>query len=86
MTDDIDVRKRRAIYRAGHRGMKELDILLSKYANARVSKMNEHELSQFEALLDLQEPQLYEWLVTLEEPIGNDVPKMVDEVRAFHGF
>jgi len=86
MSEELDVRRRRAIYRAGHRGMKELDLLLSQFARARIADMNEFELAEFEALLELPDPQLHGWLVTLEPPQSDDVPKSVSVVRAYHGL
>jgi len=86
MSLELDVRRRRALYRAGHRGMKELDLLLSQFARARIADMNELELCQFEALLELPDPQLHGWLVSLEPPVSDDVPKFVGAVRAYHGL
>ena len=32
MTDDVETRRRRAAYRASHRGTKEMDWMLGRYA------------------------------------------------------
>ena len=34
MPDDLEMRRRRAAYRASHRGTKEMDIILGRYAEA----------------------------------------------------
>ena len=51
MTDDLEIRRRRAAYRASHRGTKELDIVLGRYAAARLAAMTEDELGRFERFL-----------------------------------
>ncbi|HUE44717.1 MAG TPA: succinate dehydrogenase assembly factor 2, partial [Aestuariivirgaceae bacterium] len=49
--DDLDLRRRRAVWRAGHRGMKELDLVLGAYARACVPGMDGDALAHFESLL-----------------------------------
>ena len=39
MTDDIEIRRRRAAYRACHRGTKEMDVVLGRFAQARLAAM-----------------------------------------------
>ncbi len=65
---NLEIRRRRALWRAGHRGMKELDLMLGGYAKAQLAGMSEPELAEFEALMDLPEPVLYGWLVAGEAP------------------
>ena len=52
-TADLDLRRRRAAYRSAHRGVKEMDWLLGRYADARLAGMSETELAEFERLIDL---------------------------------
>ena len=97
MNKSLEERRRRAIYRAGHRGTKELDILLSKYARARVEGMEDDELREFEVLLEISDPLLQSWLVSLSPPTSKDnarevapvvdeVPRLVYDVRKYHGL
>jgi len=85
-TDDIDVRRRRALWRATHRGTKELDILIGTYASARLSDMDAAELTHFEQFLTQQETELQALL--LAPSAAHDVPfaDIVNAVRAFHGM
>lgn len=86
MTDDLETRRRRAAWRAGHRGTKELDLLIGRYAEARMGHMNEGELERFERFLGLQEPQLQSWLLAPEPPEAVAFADLVAEIRAFHGL
>ena len=54
MTTDTTTRHRRALYRAQHRGTKELDWLLGRYAEAHLAAMAEPELATFERMLALR--------------------------------
>lgn len=85
-TDDLDVRRRRALWRATHRGTKELDILIGTYAGARLTGMDAEELARFEAFLSEHETRLQALL--LAPDAARDVPfaELVNAVRAFHGM
>ncbi len=52
------MRRRRALYRAQHRGTKEMDHLLGRFAEARLAEMDDAALGLFETLLALPDPDL----------------------------
>ena len=89
MTQTIDTatlehRRRRAYYRATHRGTKELDWLVGKFATARLPGMNEDEITVFEKFLVVHEPVMHAWIMA-HEPV--DVPEfrgIVGDLRVFH--
>lgn len=87
MGEDIDVRRRRAVWRAGHRGTKELDLLVGRFADAHLAAMDEIELARFEAFLAVSEPQLQAWLLA-PEPGGGETEfaEIVSAIRKFHGL
>lgn len=68
---DIDARRRRAKFRAWHRGMKEMDLLLGGYADAHVDTMTHESLSDFEVLLEILDRDLFKWF-TGEGPVPAD--------------
>ena len=86
MTDIRDHRRRRALYRAQHRGTKEMDWLLGRYAAAQLPAMDEPGLGLFEELLELPDTDLHSWIL---DPAVIDEPRfqpLVMTLRAFHGL
>ena len=57
-----DVRRRRLLYRATHRGTYENDILLGGFVQRHVDTMCESDLAALEALLELPDNDLADWL------------------------
>ena len=57
-----DVRRRRLLYRATLRGTYENDILLGGFVQRHLADFSESELTAIEALLDLPENELGDWL------------------------
>ncbi|HVY18593.1 MAG TPA: succinate dehydrogenase assembly factor 2 [Bauldia sp.] len=83
--EDADtVRRRRLVFRAWHRGMREVDLLLGRFADARVAEMSEANLASFEALLDLPDPQILAWITGEEDVPREHDSRFVRELIAFH--
>ena len=59
----LDVRRRRTLFRARHRGMRELDIVIGGYAEAHIADLDEAELDLLEALLEVRDDEVFGWLV-----------------------
>lgn len=85
-TKPIEERRRRALYRAMHRGTKEMDWLLGKYAEARLEAMDDGELNEFERFMALPEPALQAWLMSGTGYDGNDFEGLIGRIRRFHGL
>lgn len=79
-----EIRIKRAAYRANHRGTKELDFLLGRFAEAALPKMSEAELDAFEELLALPDPQIDAWIKGAEPPPA--VAGLVSRIRQHHGL
>ena len=64
----LDPRRRRILFRARRRGVREMDIALGHFADAYLAELSEADLSEFERWLDLPDPEILAW-VTGEAPI-----------------
>ncbi len=86
MTGDLDIRRRRALYRAGHRGTKEMDWLVGRFAAARVAEMGAEDLARFERLLETPDPDLESWIMGSRAPNDGAFAELVAAMRRFHGL
>lgn len=84
MSDDLALRRKRAAYRAAHRGTKEMDWLLGRYADARLDGMTEEQLGEFEALLAAPDPELQAWILNAATIPDDRYAALIVELRAFH--
>jgi antitoxin CptB len=64
----LDARRRRMLFRAWRRGMREMDLVMGGFADANLPAMSEAELDEFERLLDAPDPELLAW-ITGETPV-----------------
>ena len=81
---DLDPRRRQILFRAWHRGTKEMDLVLGKFADAQLAELTDEELDQLEALMQAPDPELYKWLSASHPVPGNWDSPIVQEIRAFH--
>ncbi|MGH6990372.1 MAG: succinate dehydrogenase assembly factor 2 [Stellaceae bacterium] len=67
--DDPDrVRRKKLLYRAWHRGTREADLLLGTFADRYVAGFDRGQLDQFEALLEIDDALLYDWIAGRAAP------------------
>ena len=55
MNNKLEIFKKKLIYRAGYRGTKEMDILLSSFVNKYINDFDENLLAQLEKFLDFED-------------------------------
>ena len=61
--DPLESRRRRSLFRATHRGSAENDILIGRFVAARIAELGAAELDALDALLDLPDPDLADFLI-----------------------
>ncbi len=84
--NDLGMRRRRALWRATHRGSKEMDFLLGRFAEQTVDGMDRAEIAIFERLIDVPDPAI-ETCVLEGCSIGEqDLDELIDRMRRFHGL
>ena len=55
MNKKLEIFKKKLIYRAGYRGTKEMDLLLSSFVNKHINTFNEELLTELEKFLNLED-------------------------------
>lgn len=79
------VRLRRLSMRSWRRGMKEMDLILGRFADARLPALSAPELAAFEALLDENDQDLYRWVSGAAATPDAHRP-IIAEIAGFHGI
>ena len=61
-SDGLDPRRRRLLFRSWHRGTREADLIMGRFADEHIERFNDAELDQYEHLLDAIETDLLAWV------------------------
>ncbi len=59
----LDERRRRILFRAWRRGVREMDLVMGRFADAHLPTMSEDDLAEFERLLDVPDTQALAWII-----------------------
>jgi len=83
MMEDRDaVRRRRLRFRAWHRGMKEMDLILGSFADRHLARMSADELDAFERLIDMPDGELMAWIAGGAGPETPGLSGLIERLRA----
>ena len=81
--DELAKTRKRLHYRAWHRGTKESDLLLGRFADENLDAMTPEELAEFQDILDRSDPELVDWITGREPVPANLRTPVLDRVLAF---
>ncbi|WP_337876683.1 succinate dehydrogenase assembly factor 2 [Elioraea sp.] len=85
----MDARRRRILFRARHRGTHETDLLVGGFVTETIGTLDKAGLDALEAVLDLPDPDLFDWLTGRRAvPAEAETPMlraMVDWTQARRG-
>ena len=84
MSETHENRLKRLQMRSMRRGIKEMDIILSRYAEAHLTTMDAPALDLYEALLNENDQDLYQWVsgqAEAPESLSGLISKISDHVQ-----
>jgi antitoxin CptB len=82
----LDERRRRLLYRLWHRGTREMDLIMGRFADAALGGLTEAEITELERLAEVPDPELYAWL-TGSRPVPDvDDQAVFRRLREFHNL
>jgi len=59
----LDSRRRKLLFRAWHRGMREMDLIMGRFADATIERLAAAELRDFEHLMEVPDPEVLAWII-----------------------
>jgi antitoxin CptB len=79
----LDDRRKRLLFRCWHRGTREMDLILGRFADAEIANLSDDELGQLERLIELPDPDLYAAL-TGDVPLTDEYANgLFDRIKSF---
>jgi antitoxin CptB len=58
----LDAWRRKLLFRAWHRGMRELDLIMGRFADSTIGQLTADELMDFEQLMEVPDRELLAWV------------------------
>jgi antitoxin CptB len=83
-SEGLDVRRRKLLFRAWHRGMRETDLIMGRFADSEIAALTDAEMAEFERLIEVPDRDVLAW-ITGEAPVPADYDgALFRRLRDFH--
>jgi antitoxin CptB len=83
-SEGLDVRRRKLLFRAWRRGVRETDLIVGRFADAYIDKFDATALDDFERLIEVPNTDLYGW-VSGEAAVPSDHDtEVLRQLKTFH--
>ena len=83
--DELGNLRKRLIFRSWHRGTREMDLIMGRFAEHAVPAMTEADLATYAQLLEENDPDIYDWLCG-RQPIPDSSDSAVLRHLIDHSF
>jgi antitoxin CptB len=82
--DSIEITRKRLLFRSWHRGTREMDLLLGRFAERNLPTFSGRQVALYEALLEYSDSDIYDWMNGRTGPppeLDHDVMKLLLNFR-----
>jgi antitoxin CptB len=85
MTDEtitdknLENKRKQLIFRSWHRGTREMDLIMGSFADQNVHDFNEQELETYAQILQIPDPDLYDWVSGRKKPPANQLNPVLEK-------
>jgi antitoxin CptB len=80
---DLDTYRRKLKFRADRRGFRELDLYMQQFTDAHLSQFDARQLADFEAVLDIPDQHVFDWIMGRGEPSAEQRSEVLDLLLSF---
>jgi antitoxin CptB len=82
--DQLNIERKRLKFRSWHRGTREMDLLLGRFADGRLGGFDGPGLRAYAALLEQPDPDIYDWVSGRAECPDGELRAIVAALAEFH--
>ncbi|MEW6644342.1 MAG: succinate dehydrogenase assembly factor 2 [Pseudomonadota bacterium] len=82
-SEGLDDRRKRLLFRCWHRGTREMDLIMGRFADAHITELTDAELDELERLGELPDPDLYAALSGAAELPADLTQGIFQRLKAF---
>jgi len=83
-SEGLSERQRKLLFRAWRRGVREMDLIVGRFADAYIDTFDEASLDDFEHLIEAPNAELYAWVVGQDGIPANYDTAVLRQLIAFH--
>ena len=87
VTSLSEIRRKRLLFRSWHRGTRESDLILGRFADANLAVLDDAQLDRYEMLLDCPDADIFDWVSGRSAPppeYDHDVTRLLCSFSGTH--
>ncbi|MCZ2328233.1 FAD assembly factor SdhE [Bartonella sp. F02] len=79
-----DIRRRRLIFRAWHRGIREMDLIFGQYVDAHITEMSDKTITELEYIMSFEDRDLLTWFTGEISPPSEVDSPLFRDIAHYH--
>jgi antitoxin CptB len=83
-SEGLDERRRRLLFHCWHRGIREMDLVLGRFADAHLLTLGAVDLDELERWLEVPDQQFFAWVNGMETLPASYDTALFRQLRTFH--
>ena len=83
-SEGLDVRRRKLLFRAWRRGVREMDLIVGRFADVYIGSLDEPALDDFERLIEAPNAELYAWVSGATDIPADYDTAVLRQLKTFH--
>jgi antitoxin CptB len=83
-SEGLDERRKKLLFRAWRRGVRETDLIVGRFADAYIEKFDAPALDDFERLIEVPNADLYAWVCGDTDIPDNYDTTVLRQLKDFH--
>jgi antitoxin CptB len=84
-SEGLDGRRRRLLFRCWHRGIREMDLVLGRFADGELTRLSDDELGELENWLEIPDQQMFAFVNGAEPTPPELDTALFRRLLDFHG-
>ena len=84
MSHPLNIDRKRLKFRSWHRGTREVDLLLGRFADQQIDAFDAEAVRVYAALLEESDPDIYNWVTGREECPSGVLRPLIADLAEFH--
>ena len=78
-----EISRKRLVWRATHRGIKEMDLILGGFVTRHLQGFTEAEIADLERIMDIPDQEMLSWATKQEEVAPHHVSPLLIRILAY---
>jgi antitoxin CptB len=83
-SEGLDPRRRKLLFQSWHRGIREMDLIMGRFADSCIADLSDDELDAYEQLMAVPDRDLYAWIIGERAAPADFDTVLFHRLRSFH--